>query len=263
MTPLQTVRQRLSQGMPVFGCWLASASSEAAEIIGHTGFDFVMIDQEHGSADHGALRGMLQALAATPTAALVRVPAVDAAVVKRVLDQGADGILFPNVRSVAQAAQAVAACRYPPQGQRGYGIGLARAGTYGINRDAYVADQAAAVLVICQIESREGVDAIGGMAALSGLDGLFIGPYDLSASLGRLADFAAPEVAGLLAEAKQTLNGCGRFWGCVPYPGCDDAALVAQGCRMVIAGSDIGFLREGAIARADALRRLRQSEAGS
>lgn len=246
------VKRRLGQGQAVVGCWLALANAAAAEIIGLSGVDFGLIDNEHGPATLTESRFLIQALSATPAASVMRVPWNDPVYVKRALDLGLEGIMFPAVSSADEARAAVAACRYPPKGIRGYGMGLARAGDYGLAKGRYLDTVDDQLLVICQIESAQAVEAIPDIAAVAGIDVLFVGPYDLSASIGKLGRFDDPEVRDLLRRAEGAILGSGRVYGSIPIPGRTVTDLVAAGSRFVIAGSDVGFVRSGAQALVDA-----------
>lgn len=239
---------RLRKAEHVVGCWLGMANPVAAEIVALAGVDFVMIDNEHGPASLTESRAMLQAIAATPAAGLMRVPWNDPVYVKRALDIGVEGLMFPAIGSAEATRAAVAACRYPPAGVRGVGYGMVRASDYGLARDRYPDTAADNLLIICQIESAEGVEAIPDIAAVPGVDMLFVGPYDLSASIGRLGRFGDPEVMALLARAERAILDSGRWYGSIPSPGRTVTDLLAGGCRLVIAGSDIGLLRDGVAA---------------
>ncbi|HYD29567.1 MAG TPA: aldolase/citrate lyase family protein [Azospirillaceae bacterium] len=240
------VKHTLRAGHSVTGCWLALASPAAAEIVGLSGINFGLICNEHGPATLAESRAMIQALAATPAASFMRVPWNDAVYVKRALDLGIEGIMFPAINSAEEARAAVAACRYPPKGVRGYGMGLARAGDYGLAKPAYLDGIDDNLMIVCQIESVQAVEAIPDIAAVDGVDALFIGPYDLSAGVGKLGDFDDPAVRDLLARAERAILDSGRVYGTIPTQGRSQVDLLASGCRMVVAGSDVGFLRAGA-----------------
>lgn len=258
------LRARLQAGDTLLGCWLAMASPIAGEIIGRAGFDFAMIDNEHGPATLSENRQMIPALEAAGTGVLMRVPSHDPAYVKRVLDLGIEGIMFPSVSSASAGAAAVAACHYPPRGVRGYGMGLARIGGYGFDKADYLDSIAERLLVVCQIETPEGVDAIPTLAALGGIDVLFIGPYDLSASLGRLGDFTHPDFIALYNRAERAIGESGIVYGGIPFPARSLEALIAADARFLITAGDVGLLREAARGRLEAGRAaVRQKQAGA
>lgn len=250
------LKQRLAGGGRALGCWLTMGSTVAAEIVGLAGYDCVMIDHEHGPGAVFDAVGLMQALSATPTTALMRVPWNDPVYVKRALDIGIEGLMFPSIGSAAEAAAAVAACRYPPLGTRGAAYGMIRAADYGLRGEYYRDHAAENLLVICQIETPQGVAAIPEIARVPGVNMLFIGPYDLSASLGRLGRFEDAEVRALFDRAERAILDSGVWYGGIPSPQRSAAQLVAAGCRLVISGSDVGFVRKGAVSEVAAFRAL-------
>lgn len=249
------LRAKLRTGAPALGCWLLSGSAMAAELLGLAGYDVAVIDQEHGPAGLTETVAMLQALAATPAAAVVRVPWNDAVLVKRVLDLGVDGIMFPSIGSAEEARAAVAACRYPPAGIRGAAYGVVRASDYGLAAERYRAGAEENLLIICQIETVAGVTAIPEIAAVPGVDVLFIGPYDLSGSLGKLGRFGDPEVCETIFAAERAIKATGRWLGSLPSLGRSPAQMVRGGVDLVVAGADIGLPRDAAAAELQTFRR--------
>ncbi|MBI1205808.1 MAG: hypothetical protein GC191_00815 [Azospirillum sp.] len=250
------LKQLLRQGRPALGCWLNLASPIAAEIAGLAGFDCVMIDHEHGPGSLTDGLALLQALSGTPATALMRVPWNDPVYVKRALDLGVEGLMFPSINSAAEAQAAVRACRYPPGGTRGIAYGIVRATDYGLNVERYRESVDENFLIICQIETVAAVAAIPEIAAVPGVDMLFIGPNDLSGSVGRPGQFDDSEVAATLARAERAILDSGCWYGGLPYGTRTTAELVAAGCRMVLAGSDIALLRKGAADQVAAFRQL-------
>ena len=248
------LKQRLLAGEPALGCWLTFGSAVVAEILGLAGYDAVLIDLEHGFAGLPETVQCLQALSATGAAGLVRVPDNDPVVLKRVLDIGVAGVMIPNVGSAEAARAAIAACRYPPAGVRGAAYGMVRASGYGMSREAYLARANDALLVICQIESREGLDAIEEIAAVDGVDCLFVGPYDLSGSLGRLGQFDDPQVRAAIGEAERRIKASGVIFGALPSLGRSPAEMVCDGVDLVIAAADTGLLSKAARAEVTAFR---------
>lgn len=249
------LKRTLAAGRPALGCWLDMASPVAAEIIGLAGYDFVVIDHEHGPGTLGDGLHLLQALSGTPATAVMRVPSNDPVYIKRALDLGVEGIMVPLVNSAEEARAAVAACRYPPAGVRGAAYGIARGADYGLAGTRYRDTAAAELLIICQIETVAAVAAVPDIAAVPGVDCLFVGPYDLSGSAGRLGRFDEPEVTALLDRAERAILDTGAVYGTIPMPGRSMEDLLRRGCRLVVAGGDIGFVRQGAVAQAQAFRR--------
>ncbi len=249
------LKRTLAAGRPALGCWLDMASPVAAEIVGLAGFDCVVIDHEHGP---GSLRdglALLQALSGTPCTAIMRVPSNDPIYIKRALDIGVEGIMVPSVNSAEEARAAVAACRYPPAGTRGAAYGMARGADYGLCGERYRDGCGDELLIISQIETVAAVEAIPEIAAVDGVDMLFVGPYDLSGNVGRLGRFDDPEVLALLERAERAILESGKLYGTIPVKNRPMEVLADAGCRLVVAGSDIGFVRNGALAQVDAFRR--------
>ncbi|MGF6752964.1 HpcH/HpaI aldolase family protein [Paraburkholderia sp. GAS334] len=198
------LKQRLKDPDPLFGLWLSLGSDTAAEALAHAGFDWLLIDMEHSPNDSIDVTGQLRAIAAAhlPTEPVVRLPASEPWIVKRVLDAGARTLMFPNIESAEEAAQAVRLTQYPGiggnDGLRGV-AGAVRAAAYGMRRD-YVQNANAQIATIVQIESARAVDNVEQIAATQGIDCLFIGPADLAASLGHLGDSKHPEVLAAIAH---------------------------------------------------------------
>lgn len=167
---------------PIIGSWLQTGSPAAAEILSAAGFTWLGLDCEHTSADVATVEDIARALGGRDTALLVRVSQCDPIEIRRCLDVGASGVIVPLVESAAQAKRAVSAAKYPPLGSRGYCFG--RMNEWGGNFDAYVRTANADTIVIVMIESRAGVENIGDILAVEGINGVFIGPYDLSGSYG-------------------------------------------------------------------------------
>jgi 2-keto-3-deoxy-L-rhamnonate aldolase RhmA len=177
---------------PPIGTWIVSASPLVAEAVGHAGFDWGVIDMEHAPLDLMDVMHMLQALSATKMVPVVRVPWNDAVTVKRVLDAGATTVMFPFVQNADEARRAVAATRYPPAGIRGM-AGMSRASRFGTQTN-YLKTANDGMGVIVQLETTVAVAALESIAAVDGIDAVFIGPADLSADMGYIAQQTHPEV---------------------------------------------------------------------
>src|SRR5579871_4331060 len=178
---LAGLRRLLHDPGPVHSAILAIPDAGVAGILGHSGFDYVVIDAEHAPFTLESMRGCVDALAASPAASVIRVAANDPVHVKQALDLGADGVQVPTVHDAGGAAAAVSAARYSPEGTRG--VGLGHASRYGANAQEYLASANARIAVIAMIESARGVENASEIAATPGLDGVVIGPFDLSADL--------------------------------------------------------------------------------
>ncbi len=247
-------KRKVTGGQPIFGCWLEMCSPIAAEIIAQAGYDVVLIDLEHGPGSILDAVSLMHAVQGRACAPLIRVPTNDPVILKRVLDIGVAGVMIPAVNTPAQATAAVSACRYPPNGIRGMAASIVRASDYGAQWRDYVTAADASLLIMCQIESAEAVDNAAAIAAVEGVDMLFIGPFDLSAGLGHLGDPDHPEVRKRISEVEAAAKQAGRALGGIPTPGRSADDLLAAGYRLILADADVGLLGESARARVKALR---------
>ena len=248
------MKRKLLQGQNVLGCWTTFGSPQIAELLAMTGFDFLLFDQEHGLGDSTSLVTLLQAIAPTATSSVVRIPSNDPVYLKRVLDAGVEGVMIPQVETAAEAKAVVDACRYPPRGRRGSSIGSCRASNYGIAAAEYRKTADDEILIIAQIESVKAVENIHAIAAVEGVDVLFIGPHDLSGTLGHLSDLKQPDVAAAIARAEAAIKRSGKPMGTVPHPGVTWADMFKRGYNMINAGSDVSRLRDSALADVKAFR---------
>jgi len=190
--PVEGLRKLLGSPGPVYSAILTLPDPGVAAILGWSGFDYVVIDAEHGPFTVSSMRSCVDALASTPAASVVRVAANDPAYLKQALDLGVDGVQVPSVRDGAAAAAAVSAARYSPDGTRGVGMG--HAARYGSNLREYMRDANARVAVLAMIEDAAGVENAAEIARVEGLDGVVIGPFDLSSDLGLLGQIEHPTV---------------------------------------------------------------------
>jgi 4-hydroxy-2-oxoheptanedioate aldolase len=238
------LKNKLRNRERVLGCFLLTGSSDNAEVLAHAGFDFLLIDHEHGSGSRSDAIAQMRAMKGTPTASMLRIPSLDPGYIKRVLDAGIQCILCPMIESASTAKAVVDACWFPPRGARGAG-GATRASMYGYDTGAAnrVQDE---LLIVVQIESMIGIEHIEEIAAVAGIDMLLLGPRDLSASIGKLGRFEDPEVLAIVAKAEAAILASGKRLGSVIYPGQTPAQMFERGYDLLIAGSDIGFLVEGA-----------------
>ncbi len=237
------LNQTLQSGGKALGSWTSLDSSISTEILAMAGFDYLLIDQEHGFGDPTHLAHQLQALSASQTTSVVRVPSHDPNYAKRVLDAGVECIMFPSVNTAAQAQAIVTACRYAPAGLRGMAPGIIRASNYGYKAQEYVKTANQNLLVICQIETVEAVKNIDALVAVEGIDMFFIGPNDLSASNGKVGDFADPTFVAMMDKVEKTVFASDRFLATIPYGSYSWQDTFDKGYNMTTAGSDIIFLR--------------------
>lgn len=250
------LKQRLTQGRSAIGCWLQMDSPIAAEIVGQAGYDCVMIDHEHGPGDIGTAIALMQALGASGCTPCMRVPANDRVMIKRALDAGVAGVMVPAVNSKAEAEDAVASCRYPPRGARGMAAPVVRASDYGADWQSYAQGADDALLVICQIESAAAVVNVDEIAAVEGVDLLFVGPFDLSANLGYLGQPDHPDVRHRIDAVEQAAKAAGKLLGAIPTPERSIEDLLAAGYNLILADADSLFLRDAARASVERFRAL-------
>lgn len=253
------LKRRLAAGDQLFGAWIASGSATIVEIMGNAGFDFLLIDLEHGQGELNDLVHMLRAAENTGTRCIVRVPWNDAVTLKRVLDVGVDSVMVPMVETASEAAAAVSACRYPPQGSRGYAAPLVRASDYGLVKD-YIHIANESLLLIVQIESASAAAVAGEIAAVDGIDMVFIGVNDLAGSIGRLEQLDQADVRALVAQTEAQIRASGRWLGTVPNAGATSDNLFAAGYNLLPLASDVTLLRDAA---ADLARTQRANQPAS
>ncbi len=247
------VKRELKAGRPTVGAWLHLCSPISAEIMGDTGFDWLLIDMEHGPGDYQTLLGQLQGLQGSPTTPLVRVQWNDPAVIKRVLDLGAYGVMIPLVGNRADCAAAVRACKYPPDGVRGV-AGSHRAAGFGRFSADYWKRANAEILVIIQIETPEAVEEIDDILGVPGVDVAFIGPADLSAALGHMGDARDPEVQDAIARIEAAAKRAGVALGTISRSWDEAKALYGRGYQMVTLCSDASLVAQGAAAAVASFR---------
>jgi 2-keto-3-deoxy-L-rhamnonate aldolase RhmA len=218
-----------------------------AEMAGICGYDFVMLDAEHGVFSEQDYLQHLQALAAADANAVVRLAGHDAQAAQaagRYLDIGIEAILVPNVSTVEQARAMARAMEYPPRGSRGFAAPVHRATRYGMDLEAHLKSPREAVYLIIMIESATGVANIEDILAVEGVDGVFIGPSDLSASLGRPRDYSRPEYQQALERVERATCARGKLLGTAPHAGSPLEALVARGHRLILLEADMCLIRE-------------------
>lgn len=232
--------------------WLSSAGPYAAEALSHAGFDSVTVDLQHGMFGIDGAIGLIHAVGSGPAVPMARCPALDPAVIGKLLDAGAYGIICPSVDTPEQAAAFVAACRYPPSGRRSFGP--ARGLFYG-GAD-YVAHADDTVLTWAMIESVESLAKLDAILAVPGLDGVYVGPNDLALSMGRKLGTPTPssDVDAAIERVRRSAREAGALSG-VFCAGADTAArMAASGWDLVTPGNDIAILREAAAARVATVR---------
>lgn len=205
---MNNFKKRLRAGERLLGTVQDLAEPCITELIGNIGYDFVWLDTEHSPTDYETLLMQIIAARAARTASIVRVPANEPHLAKRVLEMGPDGIMFPMINTAEDAKKAMDACIYPPNGARGFGP--VRAANYGLgNLAEYTADAADSFCRFIQVESQQAVRNLGRILSVPYIDGVVIGPMDLSGSIGKLGQIRAPENLALIDEAIATCKGAG------------------------------------------------------
>ncbi|WP_138476519.1 HpcH/HpaI aldolase family protein [Dyadobacter bucti] len=242
---MKNLKKRLKQGETLHGCWLNTGSSLTAEIVGLSGFDWVLIDLEHGAGSEKDVLYQLQALEHTPTAAIVRVESSESQRIHRVLDMGAEGIMCPKIANPAGALKVVQGLHYPPDGGRGVAK-MVRATGFGQNFAQYYQDAKDNVLGVAQIETVEVLNHLDEVAAIEGIDVLFIGPADLSMELGIFGQFDHPRFKEALKETVNAARKAGKATGILFFNTDDYQTYHDLGIRMIACGSDATFVAEGA-----------------
>ncbi|MFG1345200.1 HpcH/HpaI aldolase/citrate lyase family protein [Xanthobacter autotrophicus DSM 431] len=242
--PENRFKSRLLAREVLHGLWMTLASPVAAEALSLLGHDWLMFDTEHTPLDLAGVQPLLQAAAAGGAATVVRPAWNDPVLIKRLLDMGAQTLLVPFVQTPEEARAAVAATRYPPEGVRGV-AGLTRASRFGLATDYFrVANREMCVLV--QIETGAALARLEEIAAVEGVDGVFLGPSDLAASLGHLGQPGHPEVQAALEDAARRILATGKAPGILATTAVDARRYLGWGYRFVATGVDLSLLLKSA-----------------
>ncbi|MRX32146.1 4-hydroxy-2-oxoheptanedioate aldolase (plasmid) [Aminobacter sp. NyZ550] len=251
--PRNIFKAALMNGDAQIGLWLGLANAYTAEICAGAGFDWLVIDGEHAPNDLPVMAAQLQAIAASGSHAVVRPPIGETWIIKQLLDIGAQTILVPMVETADQAKELVKAMRYPPHGVRGVGAALARASAFNRIPD-YLATANDQTCLLVQLESQAGLAQLEAIAAVDGVDGVFIGPADLAADMGHLGKPGAPEVQAAVEDAIHRIGMSGKAAGILT----SDASLAQRylnlGATFVAVGNDVGLLAQATSALAAKFR---------
>lgn len=240
--PANPFTHALAAGEKQIGIWASLASPYAAEILAPAGYDWALLDMEHAPNDYTNVLGQMQAFAASGTTAIVRPEWNDTVVVKKLLDLGARGLLFPMIQSVAEAEKAVAATRYPPRGVRGVS-GATRAAAFGRHAD-YFARVEDELTVILQLETAGAIAQAAEIAAVDGVSGIFFGPADIAADIGKLGQPRDPAVWDLIMPAAKALMAQGVPVGTLVMDPDFAADLLNDGFTFVACGQDTTLLAQ-------------------
>jgi 2-dehydro-3-deoxyglucarate aldolase/4-hydroxy-2-oxoheptanedioate aldolase len=250
--PPNSFKRDMRRADQMLGVWAMSGSPVAAEALGYAGYDFVVLDMEHGPNDVPRTLALLHAMAGTPSEAVVRLPWNDAVTVKQLLDCGALTLMFPYIQDADEARSAVAATRYPPHGVRGF-AGMSRATRYG-GVPNYAHQASDEICVIVQLETRRAVGNLARIAAEPGVDCIFVGPGDLSADMGHIGRPDHEEVQSVLAAAAAECRRVGIPSGILAANAAQAATYLSYGYNWVAVGSDLGLMMSNARAELRTLR---------
>lgn len=234
---------------PLAGVWACSGSPLVAEILAGAGMDWMLIDMEHSPNSLESTLAQLQAVAAYDTTPVVRVPFGETVTIKQVLDLGAQNLLVPMISSAAEAEDIVAAVRYPPRGRRGVGSALARSARWNRVED-YLQNADAHVSLFVQVETAAAVEAAGEIAAVEGVDGVFVGPSDLAASMGLLGQQSHPDVTAAVIRTFEAVRAAGKPVGVNAFDPAVAQAYLDAGASFVLVGADVALLARGSEALA-------------
>ncbi len=242
-TPDNTFKRAIAEPGARIGLWLALADPYAAELCATAGFDWLLVDGEHGPNDLRSTLAVLQAVAPYASHPVVRIPQGDAALIKQVLEIGATTLLVPMVETAAQARALVAATRYPPQGIRGVGSGLARSSRWS-QFPNYLHEANDRVCLLVQVETASALAQLDEIAAVDGVDGVFIGPSDLSASMGLIGQPGHPDVRVAVEGAITRILAAGKAPGVLAVDEALARRYIEQGARFVAVGVDATMLAQ-------------------
>lgn len=240
-----TFKAALSAGETLFGCWLALADTYTTELMGTAGFDWLVIDGEHAPNDLRSILGQLQVLQSSSSHAVVRVPVGETYMLKQVLDAGAQTVLVPMVETAEQARHLVRAVTYPPDGDRGVGYALSRAAQfskitdYGLTADAQIC-------LLVQVENLVGLGNLDAILEVDGVDGVFIGPADLAADMGRMGNAQHPDVQAAIMDALRRIRAAGKAPGILSTQDAMTNAALAAGAQFVALSADSLLLSHAA-----------------
>ena len=242
---MKNLKKRLQKGETLNGCWLNLGSPLTAEIVGQAGFDWVLIDLEHGARVEKDVLAQLQALGNSPSAVLVRVESAESPRISRILDMGAEGIMCPKVDNAREAKKVINGLHYPPFGNRGVAK-MVRATQFGSNFNSYYENSKDNILGIVQIETLEALDNLDAIAAVEGVDILFIGPADLSIAMGIFGQFDHPRFVDALNKIVEAAQKAHKAVGILLFNVEDYDKYHNMGIKFIACGSDANFVAEGA-----------------
>ena len=242
----QSLKKRLLAGDQLNGCFISLFNPIASEIIGSSGYDMALIDMEHGPGSHTEAITTMQALQMHGCAPVIRSSSSNIVDIKRVLDIGPTGIMVPDVRNKAHAEEVVRHCSYAPQGDRGAAPGFMRGSGYGGDVNVYLEKMQNDFLIAVQIESTEAVEQLDSILSVQGIDMIFIGPADLSASMGKLGGFDNIDFKNAFAQIEKQVLQSDKSLGSITFADWDAKTLFNTGHQLVISNSDAILLAKAA-----------------
>jgi 2-keto-3-deoxy-L-rhamnonate aldolase RhmA len=235
------LKKRLFNGEVTSGIWITLPCPSSCEIISKVGFDWVIVDTEHNSFNPETLLHIAMAFSSSDTSLLMRIPEKTEAYVKQALDTGWDGIIFPQTNTLDDARRVVSLCKYPPIGKRGYGP--SRVGNYGIDEDEYVKSANNSVICLIQIENISGAEQIDDIVQVTGIDGIMVGPNDMSSSTDKFRDKTNPVLIEALNKIRTTVQTAGLPFNMGGGDTSDMDKMLAMGCQMIFLGTDSDYLQ--------------------
>ena len=241
--PANHFKRAIKAGRSQIGLWCSLASNISVEIVAGSGFDWLLLDTEHSPNELNMVYGQLQAVMENKVQPIVRPPWNDQVMIKRFLDAGVQTLLVPMVQTVEEAEQAVASTRYPPRGVRGF-ASASRSSRFGRVKDYHTRCEEE-ICVLVQIETKQGLDNLEAIAGVEGVDGVFIGPGDLSAGLGYLGDQGNPTFRPVLEDAMRRIKATGKAPGILTGDEALARRCIELGCLFTAVGADSGILARG------------------
>jgi 4-hydroxy-2-oxoheptanedioate aldolase len=241
--PANRFKRAIKAGRSQIGLWCSLASNVSVEIVAGSGFDWLLLDTEHSPNELPMVYSQLQAVMENPVHPIVRPPWNDMVVIKRYLDAGVQTLLIPMIQTAAEAEQAVAYTRYPPRGVRGF-ASASRSSRFGRVKDYHTRCEEE-ICVLVQIETQMGLDNLEAIARVDGVDGVFIGPGDLSAALGYLGDQGNPAFRAVVEDAMRRIKAAGNAPGILTGDEALARRCIELGCLFTAVGADSGILARG------------------
>ncbi|CAN5121535.1 4-hydroxy-2-oxoheptanedioate aldolase [soil metagenome] len=239
------IKKELSQGKPKIGCWVNLGSNVSAEIIGQSGYDWALIDLEHGAGNEAMMYLQLQAMQKSQIAPIVRIDEVSRPKVQRILDSGASGIMFPQVKSEEEARYAISCMYYPPKGVRGVAK-MVRVVSFGKDFETYQSTLTENLLGIIQIETLEALEDVEKIAAIDGVDILFVGPSDLTMAMGISGQLQHPDYQAAIQKIGKAAKKYNKATGVLQFSINEYDVYRQHGYQFIALGADSTFIVKGA-----------------